>query len=933
MKRLLRSKLVLTMAALVMIAATIFIVLPGNITHSYAASGFSIVPSVNPSSATNELYATSAYSVDNVWAVGTYNYNNNVLIEHWDGTSWTQQIGVSPGVNGNILYGVKAFSATDIWAVGAYEDSGNSWNVLIEHTTDGGSTWLQDTSSYTGHGFLYAIDGTSSDAWAVGTDGNGNALTLQLSSGHFSQQSNVSPNSNITLYGMSEDSSSDVWAVGVDGSSTFTMHYDGSSWTSYTSPNYQPSGYNYLYGVTAIASNDAWAVGYSISTGMTGTLIHWDGSAWSSSVLTVTVGTSSRLNAVTAFSSNSIWAVGYYSSSGITYPLVWQSSDGGSTWSQVSTESVTSQNYFFGVTIDGTSGNIWAVGYYTLSGNDNTLIEQYMPSPTPTVTVQKVWTADGNNNTQTSYTPGDAIQYEAQVNNTNSTTVTATFTFLATGPRQIFSWSGSKSVASGTSTISLASTVPFDALEGQYTLTVTVAYNGVSSQGQSQFTITRPSNPVVNNLKTDAQYDQSETTIAVSSVNSPGLTVMVSYNDFLPGENTGYSYSFDGGTSWTDGGAPPVYQDKSGNGVNGGDPALTVDKNGTFYLAQIEYTANAKEFIGMSQCTYLSSTGRITCARPHVVSNSVPECMNGQIANDKPGITYDPVNNRVYITWTNFTINQKTCSTTSSKEMLRYYDVRTGQFSIPYTLNTLLGNGTAPVVTSSGLVYVFFLQMTSQGLGQSIIYFTFNNGTIATHPLANIYPVAQVQSTCGYHEAFTTQAFANNHYARTAEFPAAAVDKNGNIDVVWEAAPSNGGISTIFVATLPSGGGMPQIQPLSNPTSLIQWQPAIAFAGGTNTLAVTYFQIVQLSDGSYQIVREQATAPASSAPTFGAAKMISTVSWNALPTNSSTNGVPCYEGDYSSSVSTPSANVVWSYWGDNRNGSQADVYGLFANVP
>jgi len=318
-----------------------------------------------------------------------------------------------------------------------------------------------------------------------------------------------------------------------------------------------------------------------------------------------------------------------------------------------------------------------------------------------------------------------------------------------------------------------------------------------------------------------------------------------------------------------------------------------------------------------------------------IVSNSVSPCTIGGLhdANDKPGITYDPVNNRVYITWTYFTYNQHTCGTTSTHEMLRYYDVSTGQFSTPYTLGSFTGNGTDPVATSSGVVYVFFLQTTSQGLGQSIIYFTFNNGTIATHTLDNIYPVAQIQSTCGQdQEAFTTQAFANNHYARTNEFPAAAVDSSGNIDVVWEGATSNGGISTIFVATLPNGGGSPTIQYLSNSTNLIQWQPAVAVAGGNNTLAVTYFQVVNTSSG-YQIERDQVTAPASSVPTFDAAKMISTVSWNALPTNDTSNNTPCYEGDYSSSVGTPTANVVWSYWGDNRNGSQADVYGLFTNVP
>jgi len=110
-------------------------------------------------------------------------------------------------------------------------------------------------------------------------------------------------------------------------------------------------------------------------------------------------------------------------------------------------------------------------------------------STSSALTVQKVWTADSYNNAWTAFAPGDPIHYRVQVKNTKSTTVTATFTFGATGPQKIFSWSGSKSVASGTHTITSASNVPTTAPAGSYTLTVTVTYNGVSSSGKSQFTV------------------------------------------------------------------------------------------------------------------------------------------------------------------------------------------------------------------------------------------------------------------------------------------------------------------------------------------------------------------------------------------------------------------------------------------------------------
>ena len=114
------------------------------------------------------------------------------------------------------------------------------------------------------------------------------------------------------------------------------------------------------------------------------------------------------------------------------------------------------------------------------------------------ITVQKVWTQDVSGNDKTSFVLGDDIHYLIQVKNPGSTTVTATFTFvatstfIATGSRQIFSWSGPGEVAPGTPGFYSPSTIPSDTPSGEYTLTVKVEYNGVSSSGESTFTVTPP---------------------------------------------------------------------------------------------------------------------------------------------------------------------------------------------------------------------------------------------------------------------------------------------------------------------------------------------------------------------------------------------------------------------------------------------------------
>jgi hypothetical protein len=105
------------------------------------------------------------------------------------------------------------------------------------------------------------------------------------------------------------------------------------------------------------------------------------------------------------------------------------------------------------------------------------------------VTVQQVWTTDYNNNTKTSFRPGEQIRYKARINNSGTSTVSAAFVWEATGPRQIMGWSGNLDISAGTSTWDLDTTVPADAPAGNYTFRVRATYSGRTSEASSTFTV------------------------------------------------------------------------------------------------------------------------------------------------------------------------------------------------------------------------------------------------------------------------------------------------------------------------------------------------------------------------------------------------------------------------------------------------------------
>jgi len=242
-----------------------------NLIEHWDGTSWQIVPSPNVSRKDNALFAISAVSPHDIWAVGYSDrilglHHFNPLALHWDGTAWT--IVPTPATDGGSLLDVKAFASDNVWAVGEHQ-------VLSGHTVT--------ESTYILH-----WDGT---IWSIVPSPN-NPVTIN------------------TLRGVSGAAANDIWAVGTTGVSptdngALALHWDGTAWTIV--PTATTTGADPLSAVLAVKPHSVWAVGTVDGTPLTE---RWNGTAWSV-VPTPPVVPSAGLVALSLSRSGSLWASGY----------------------------------------------------------------------------------------------------------------------------------------------------------------------------------------------------------------------------------------------------------------------------------------------------------------------------------------------------------------------------------------------------------------------------------------------------------------------------------------------------------------------------------------------------------------------------------------------------------------------------------------------
>jgi hypothetical protein len=348
-----------------------------------AGSTFQVVPTPNGNKSNSSIFAASASSATDIWAVGDSTM-------HFNGTKWTAF--AAPLITGNLtadLQGVVDISPTEAWAVGNVTFGANLGQIIEQWNGTKWSLFPNPTLLPNSQADLFAMTSTSAtDIWAVGNLvqdlSNGGAVSFNLFE-HWNGTSwtptFIQDNTFEALTGVSADAIDDAWAVGwvappSDASNgTLAIHWNGTTWAAVATPPNLGEGPNELNAVVALAPDNAWAVGFSTPglAGQSATLtliLHWDGTTWavvpSPNVGPNSSSQSNRLLGITANSANDIYAFGsYFAADGsghqMTLLLHWD----GTSWKIIPSPNPTKGNFLDDLLFAGvvaSPGNVWIFG-------------------------------------------------------------------------------------------------------------------------------------------------------------------------------------------------------------------------------------------------------------------------------------------------------------------------------------------------------------------------------------------------------------------------------------------------------------------------------------------------------------------------------------------------------------------------------------------
>lgn len=270
---------------------------------------------------------------DDLWAVGDYvgpDEQTHPLIDHWDGSAWSQSTVPAPPSLPAWFNAVSVDSPTDAWAVGQYEVQDGAYEYPIVDHWDG-SAWtevtVQPPADWSDLGAVVAVSPT--DVWAggwilqAGTQ-NQQSLIEHWDGSTWSQVASPNPQDFDEIQGAYAAGPDDIWMAGYANSRdgkywTMVDHWNGRRWTRQRTPS--PTHNNTMfYGISGTSADDVWAAGcFGQTSGESRPLVeHWDGTAWSISRVHRPKGTYLNcLQAISAAGPTEAVATGYVTDSAL----------------------------------------------------------------------------------------------------------------------------------------------------------------------------------------------------------------------------------------------------------------------------------------------------------------------------------------------------------------------------------------------------------------------------------------------------------------------------------------------------------------------------------------------------------------------------------------------------------------------------------------
>jgi PKD repeat protein len=339
-------------------------------------AAWSLAPTPNTDAAEHNALVDVACVAGGCWAVGNHTAGGvyQTLILRWDGSDWS--IAASPDASAtanNLLSGVTCVAAGDCWAVGSAVDGNGTERTLVERWN--GSAWTIVASPHpllASASRLAAVECTAAtNCWAVGSTFNGAVDQTLIQSWDGSAWTTVSsPNSGLAetnvLRNVSCAAAADCWAVGDHGATAqpLAVRWNGSSWAVAASPSTDAAQPNHLFDVDCVAAGACRAAGWRSDGTLQQTLIqHWSGSAWGIvASANANAAQNNTLLGVHCMTPADCWAVASYNNGSVQQTLIqrWD----GAAWSLVDSPNTDPgrSNILYDVACVA-ADDCWAVGY------------------------------------------------------------------------------------------------------------------------------------------------------------------------------------------------------------------------------------------------------------------------------------------------------------------------------------------------------------------------------------------------------------------------------------------------------------------------------------------------------------------------------------------------------------------------------------------